>query len=139
MPRRLALLVATYRYQDAGLRQLTAPGHDAEALAEVLRDPEIANFDVTILINEPHYVAGDAIGKFYHNRRRDDLTLLYFTRAWLERRRRPLVFRYTLLRNSGERGGSCLPRPTRPSILSKETTSSAKERGRCSPVPLLKG
>ncbi|MGH3868804.1 MAG: caspase family protein, partial [Pseudonocardiaceae bacterium] len=75
----MALLVATYHYQDAGLRQLTAPGHDAEALAEVLRDPEIADFDVTILVNEPHHVVGDAIGEFYHNRRRDDLTLLYFT------------------------------------------------------------
>jgi uncharacterized caspase-like protein len=77
--RRLALLVATYSYQDAGLRQLAAPGHDAEALAEVLRDPEIANFDVIILINEPHYVVRNAIGEFYPNRRRDDLTLLYFT------------------------------------------------------------
>jgi YVTN family beta-propeller protein len=79
VPQRLALLVATYRYQDAGLRQLTAPGHDAEALAEVLRDPRIADFDVTILVNEPHHVVGDAIGEFYHSRRRDDLTLLYFT------------------------------------------------------------
>ena len=79
MPRRLALLVATYRYQDAGLHQLTAPGHDAEALAEVLRDPAIADFDVTILVNKPHHVVGDAISEFYHNRRRDDLTLLYFT------------------------------------------------------------
>lgn len=77
--RRLALLVATYRYQDSGLRQLTAPGHDAEALAEVLRDPEIADFDVTILVNEPHHVVGKAIGEFYRDRRRDDLTLLYFT------------------------------------------------------------
>ncbi|MGH3999724.1 MAG: caspase family protein, partial [Pseudonocardiaceae bacterium] len=78
-PRRLALLVATYRYQDTGLRQLTAPGHDAEALAEVLRDPEIADFDVRILVNEPHHVVGKAIGEFYRDRRRDDLTLLYFT------------------------------------------------------------
>lgn len=77
--RRLALLVATYRYQDTGLRQLTAPGHDAEALAGVLRQPNIANFDVTILVNEPHYVVGSVIGEFYRNRRRDDLTLLYFT------------------------------------------------------------
>jgi uncharacterized caspase-like protein len=77
--RRLALLVATYRYQDVGLRQLAAPGHDAEALADVLRDPEIADFDVTVLVNEPHHVVGEAIGEFYHNRRRDDLTLLYFT------------------------------------------------------------
>ncbi|MGH8601986.1 MAG: caspase, EACC1-associated type, partial [Gammaproteobacteria bacterium] len=79
MPRRLALLVATYRYQDTGLRQLTAPGHDAEALADVLRNAEIAGFDVTILVNEPHHVVGRAIGEFYRNRRRDDLTLLYFT------------------------------------------------------------
>lgn len=79
MPRRLALLVATYRYQDAGLRQLTAPGFDAEALAAVLRDPEIAGYDVTILVNEPHRIVCDAIGDFYFNRRGDDLTLLYFT------------------------------------------------------------
>ncbi|MGH3938463.1 MAG: caspase family protein [Pseudonocardiaceae bacterium] len=79
MSRRLALLISTYRYQDAGLRQLTAPGHDAEALARVLRDPAIAGFDVTILLNEPNHVVGRAIGEFYRNRRRDDLTLLYFT------------------------------------------------------------
>lgn len=79
MPRRLALLVATYLYQDAGLRQLTTPGHDVKALAEALRDPEIAGFDVTVLVNEPHHVVGEAIGEFYGNPRRDDLTLLYFT------------------------------------------------------------
>jgi Caspase domain len=79
MPRRLALLVATYSYQDEELQQLTAPGHDAEELADVLRNPEIAGFDVTVKLNEPHHVVGQAIGEFYHQRRRDDLTLLYFT------------------------------------------------------------
>ena len=79
MPRRLALLVATDRYQDPGLGQLTAPGNDAQALAEVLRHPEIADFDVTVLVNEPHHIVGEAIGEFYRDRRRDDLTLLYFT------------------------------------------------------------
>jgi uncharacterized caspase-like protein len=79
MPRRLALLVATCSYQDVELQQLTAPGHDAEALAEVLCDPDIAGFDVTVKINEPHHVVGQAIGEFYHRCRRDDLTLLYFT------------------------------------------------------------
>jgi len=79
VPRRVALLVATYCYQDDGLRQLTAPGHDAEALAEVLRNPEIADFEVTILVNEPHHVVGKAIGEFYRDRRGDDLTFLYFT------------------------------------------------------------
>ncbi|GHE93450.1 caspase, EACC1-associated type [Streptomyces fumanus] len=79
MGRRLALLIATYRYQDAGLRQLTAPAHDAEALAAVLKDPDIAGFEVTTLINEPQHRVGEAIGDFYRDRRRDDLTLLYFT------------------------------------------------------------
>lgn len=79
MGRRLALLIATYQYQDDGFGQLTAPAHDAESLAEVLQDPRIAGFDVTTLINEPHYRVGEAIGDFYRDRRRDDLTLLYFT------------------------------------------------------------
>ena len=79
MGRRLALLIATYEYEDAGLRRLTSPAHDAEALAAVLEDPDIAGFDVTTLINEPHHRVGAAIGDFYRDRRRDDLTLLYFT------------------------------------------------------------
>ena len=79
MGRRLALLIATYAYEDEGLGKLTAPGHDAEALTEVLRDPAIAGFDVTILVNEPHHRIGEALGAFFHNRRHDDLTLLYFT------------------------------------------------------------
>jgi hypothetical protein len=79
MGRRLALLIATYLYQDTGLRQLTAPAHDVEALAGVLADPGIAEFEVTTLINEPHHRVGEAIGDFYRNRKRDDLTLLYFT------------------------------------------------------------
>ncbi|WP_369034571.1 caspase, EACC1-associated type [Streptomyces adonidis] len=79
MTRRLALLIATYEYQDDGLRALAAPAHDAEALAAVLRDPAIAGFEVTTLINEPHYRVGETIGDLYRDRRRDDLTLLYFT------------------------------------------------------------
>jgi tetratricopeptide (TPR) repeat protein len=77
--RRFALLVATYDYKDQGLRQLVAPAHDAEQFAEVLRNAEIAGFDVRLLINEPLAVVGEAVGDFYRDRRRDDLTLLYFT------------------------------------------------------------
>ncbi|WIM99576.1 caspase family protein [Actinoplanes oblitus] len=79
MGRRLALLVAAYDYADEGLRRLAAPAHDAEALAAVLRDPAIAGFEVTTLINEPHHRVGAAIGELCRDRRRDDLTLLYFT------------------------------------------------------------
>jgi YVTN family beta-propeller protein len=76
---RSALLIATYDYQDTGLRRLTAPAHDAEALAEVLRSADIAGFEVTTLVNEPHYRVGEAIADLYRDRRQDDLTLLYFT------------------------------------------------------------
>ncbi|WP_416969655.1 caspase, EACC1-associated type [Streptomyces sp. 4F14] len=79
MGRRLALLVATYDHEDATLRQLASPAHDAEALAEVLRDPDIAGFEVTTLVNEPYHRVGSAISELYRDRRRDDLTLLYFT------------------------------------------------------------
>jgi YVTN family beta-propeller protein len=75
----VALLVATYEYQDSGLRRLTAPAHDAEALGQVLADPDIGGFEVTTSINQPHYRVGEAIGDFYRDRRRDDLALLYFT------------------------------------------------------------
>ncbi|MGH3874180.1 MAG: caspase, EACC1-associated type [Pseudonocardiaceae bacterium] len=79
MGRRLALLIATYEYHDAGLRRLTAPAHDAESLAAVLEDKDIGRFEVTKLINAPHHRVGEAIGEFYRDRRRDDLTLLYFS------------------------------------------------------------
>jgi hypothetical protein len=76
---RKALIVATYEHADAGLRRLTAPERDAESLAAVLEDPQIADFDVTMLVNQPHHVVGEAIADFYADARRDDLTLLYFT------------------------------------------------------------
>lgn len=79
MGRRLALLIATYEYEDPGLRRLTTPAHDAEALAAVLEDPAIAGFEVRTLVNAPTHEVGEAIAEFYGDSRRDDLTLLYFT------------------------------------------------------------
>jgi hypothetical protein len=79
VPRRVALLVATYEYEDSMLEQLKGPAQDVEVLANVLSDPNIAGFDVDVLINQPHYVVGEAIGDFYQDRRRDDIALLYFT------------------------------------------------------------
>lgn len=79
MARRLALVIASYTYDDPGLRQLTAPAHDAEAFAAVLQDERIAGFEVTMLVNAANHRVGEAIGDFYRDRRRDDITLLYFT------------------------------------------------------------
>ena len=77
--RRRALVVATYEYADGGLRRLAAPEHDADSFADVLKDEAIAGFDVTMLVNQPHYVVGEAIADFYGAAGREDLTLLYFT------------------------------------------------------------
>jgi hypothetical protein len=76
---RKALVVATYAYTDGGLKRLAAPQRDAESFATVLEDPAIAGFDVTMLVNQPHYVVGEAIADFYAGSRSDDLTVLYFT------------------------------------------------------------
>jgi hypothetical protein len=76
---RIALLVATDRYQDASLSRLIAPSSDVRNLAAVLGDRDIAGFRVTRLYNKRNHVIGKAIGDFYRQRRRDDLTLLYFT------------------------------------------------------------
>jgi hypothetical protein len=76
---RRALVVATYDYADGGLSRLEAPAHDAESFASVLADRAIAGFDVTMLVDKPHHVVGEAIADFYGSARRDDLTLLYFT------------------------------------------------------------
>ena len=48
---RRALIVATDEYVDPGLRRLRAPGADAEALAGVLADPELGDFEVEVLRN----------------------------------------------------------------------------------------
>jgi hypothetical protein len=77
--RRVALLVATDRYQDSGLSRLAAPASDAKMLEAVLCDRGIAGFKVTRLYNKPNAAVGKAIGDFYRDCRRDDLTLLYFT------------------------------------------------------------
>jgi hypothetical protein len=52
---RSALIIANYQYDDASLRQLLAPGEDAEALARVLGDPAIGAFQVRTFINQPSH------------------------------------------------------------------------------------
>jgi uncharacterized caspase-like protein len=79
MAARSALLIANYDYQDPALDRLLAPANDVEALAAVLRDQRIADFEVATLVNEPHHRVGEAIGEFYRDRHGDDLLLLYFS------------------------------------------------------------
>jgi len=71
--------VANWEYQDTDLRQLVAPANDAEALARILRDPKTCGFEVTTLLNRSSRDMSEEIERFFLNRRRDDLLLLYFS------------------------------------------------------------
>jgi ABC-type glycerol-3-phosphate transport system substrate-binding protein len=74
---RSALIVANDDYQDAGLRRLRAPAADAQALASVLQDPKIGEFQVRTLLNEPAHEVTLAVEEFFADRRPDDLLLLH--------------------------------------------------------------
>jgi hypothetical protein len=76
---RSALIVASYDYENPGLRRLRAPARDADALAGVLRHPDIGGFEVRTILNEPEYVISEAVEEFFADRTPDDLLLLYFS------------------------------------------------------------
>src|SRR5438105_12686393 len=78
-PRRLALIVASSHYTDKTLQQLEAPGQDAGALARVLADAALGNFEVEKLLDRPSHEVRRAIEVFCSGRNRDDLLLLYFS------------------------------------------------------------
>ncbi|MCK4315091.1 MAG: caspase family protein [Anaerolineae bacterium] len=56
---RLALIITNSEYDDPKLARLVTPSRDAEALAEVLSDPTIGCFEVTLLVDGTEPVAND--------------------------------------------------------------------------------
>ncbi len=76
---RLALIVANDEYEQAALRDLLAPRADAEALGQVLGDPQIGHFLVQVVRNEPSYVIQAKIEELFSESRPDDLILLHFS------------------------------------------------------------
>jgi len=80
MTSKFALVIANTDYQDSSFAKLTAPGKDAEEFAHILRDPELAAFDdVQALIDEGESKTRRFIARFFAERKRDDLLLLYFS------------------------------------------------------------
>jgi formylglycine-generating enzyme required for sulfatase activity/uncharacterized caspase-like protein len=79
MPDRLALIVANSDFRDPQLARLNTPLRDAEALAEVLADPAIGAFDVTLLVDEAEAMVRRQVTRLYQRRRPDDLLLLYYS------------------------------------------------------------
>jgi WD40 repeat protein len=90
--RRLALVVATASYQDAGLRQLRAPARDAADLGEVLADPAVGGFEVTTVLDRSAQQVRLAVEEFLADRRPDDLVVVYLSCHGLVDARRRLYF-----------------------------------------------
>ena len=76
---RKALIIANDQYEQEALRNLRAPAADAEGLGRVLADPQIGDFAVQVMRNEPAHVIQVQIEDLFAESRRDDLLLLHFS------------------------------------------------------------
>jgi uncharacterized caspase-like protein len=80
MAGKFALIVGNSRYNDDSLGRLKAPEIDVHELESVLKSPEVGHFDeVATLLNQDCASVRRAIARFYDQRQRDDLLLLYFS------------------------------------------------------------
>jgi len=78
--KRFALIIGNSRYRDERLSELNSSIVDAERFAEILADPNVGAFThVETLINKTHNMIAYAIEKFFSNKQREDLLLLYFS------------------------------------------------------------
>src|ERR1700747_2941066 len=76
--RREALLIACDKFVDQRYKGLAVPISDARAFAKVLEDPEIVQFSVQLVENQPRDSIADKLVEFCENRRFEDVLLLYF-------------------------------------------------------------
>lgn len=77
--RRKALIIAVDEYEHPGLRRLRSPTADAEALAAVLGDARIGEFDVSVVRNEPAFEIQARIEDLFAEAKADDLLLVHFS------------------------------------------------------------
>jgi hypothetical protein len=102
---RKALIVANDQYEQEALRDLQAPAADAAALARVLGDPQIGDFDVQVMRNEPSYAIETKIEEMLSGAKPDDILLMHFSCHGLKSEAGQLYFaaantRPNLLRSS---------------------------------------
>ena len=80
MSQKLALIIGNSQYDDTSLSRLKTPDADVKALAEVLRAPDVGSFDtVTTLVNQPATAVRREVARFFGQKTRDDLLVLYFS------------------------------------------------------------
>ncbi len=73
------MIVANGEYDNAGLQRLGSPAADADALAGVLADRTISDFDVQVVRNETAHVVQAEIEDLCAEGRPDDVLLLHFS------------------------------------------------------------
>lgn len=80
MERKYALIIGNGEYLDPSLTRLKAPDVDVVSLAAALRDPKIGGFDdVKEMVNQPYTVVSKEISKFFNDKKREDMLLMYFS------------------------------------------------------------
>ncbi len=80
MSQKLALIIGNSQYDDTSLSRLKTPDADVNALAEVLRAPDVGSFDaVATLVNQPATAVRREVARFFGQKTRDDLLVLYFS------------------------------------------------------------
>ncbi|WP_416485261.1 caspase, EACC1-associated type [Streptomyces sp. CL12] len=89
---RRALLIGTGTYDHPELSKLLSPEVDCAGLTEVLRDPEIGQFEVQQLVDADRPILERAIEEFFLTARRDDICLLYFSCHGVRNRSDKLYF-----------------------------------------------
>jgi hypothetical protein len=78
--KRYALVIGNAEYLDEDLASLASPTLDAQRLAQALSDPQIGAFDdVETLMDADNDLIKTSIERFFSNRQKDDLLLMYFS------------------------------------------------------------
>ncbi len=80
MGRKLALIIGNSRYDDTGLARLPTADVDVREFANVLRSPDIGEFDeIAELADMGLAVVRRSIAQFFSEARKDDLLVFYFS------------------------------------------------------------
>ena len=82
MSKKLALIIGSGQYEDSTLAQLKTPEADVNALAELLRNPQIGRFDeATAVVNESESDLRRRIARFFRDKGHDDFAVALFLRT----------------------------------------------------------
>ncbi len=79
MGNRFALIISNATYDDAALRKLPSAVEDIAALEPVLHDPDLGDFSVTVVQDQPWNVIVEQLAGFLRWKAPDDLLWVHFS------------------------------------------------------------